>query len=135
MNFRKVVVLGAGESGVGAALLAKCQGIDVFVSDSNLIKPHYKEELISHNIAFEEKGHDFSKVREASHIIKSPGIPDTANVISYCKESKIPILSETEFAWHFSKATFIGITGSNGKTTTASLLTHILCKGGKDAVL
>ncbi len=135
MDFRKIVVLGAGESGVGAALLAKSRGIDVFVSDSNLIKPKYKEELIFHNIAFEERGHDFSAISKASHIIKSPGIPDSVPILKQLKEFKIPIISETEFAWYFSKATFIGVTGSNGKTTTANLITHILQKGGKDAVL
>lgn len=135
MNFHKIVILGAGESGVGAALLAKSQSIDVFVSDNGKIKNTFRQELIENNIPFEENGHSAEKILTASHIIKSPGIPDKAIIISQCLDAGIPVISETEFAWHFSKAKFIGITGSNGKTTTANLLTHILKKGGYDAVL
>lgn len=135
MEFRKIVILGAGESGVGAALLAKSRGIDVFVSDNGKIKENFRNELMINGVLFEENGHSIEHLLSASHVIKSPGIPDKAEVVVRCLESGIPVISETEFAWYFSKAKFVGITGSNGKTTTANLITHILQKGGLDAVL
>lgn len=121
-----IVVLGAGESGVGAAVLAQTKGLPVFVSDSGKISDSYKEMLYRYDIPFEEGTHTFEHILRATEIIKSPGIPDTASVITQALALEIPIISELEFAARYTQATRICITGSNGKTTTTLLLYHIL---------
>lgn len=127
---KKIVVLGAGESGVGAAVLAQKQGFDVFVSDYSEIKAHYKNMLNKYNIRWEEKQHTEKDILNADEIIKSPGIPNTAPIIKKVKEKGIPVISEIEFAGRYTKAKMICITGSNGKTTTTMLTYHILKGGG-----
>jgi UDP-N-acetylmuramoylalanine--D-glutamate ligase len=126
----KIVVLGSGESGTGAAILARLKGFDVFVSDRGLIKEKYKQELNENQIPFEEGQHTESVVRTADLIIKSPGIPDNAPVIKWARESGVSISSEIEFAGSYTSAKIIGITGTNGKTTTTLLTYHILKKAG-----
>lgn len=125
----KIVVLGAGESGVGAALLARKQGLEVFVSDKGAIKNNFKAELNQHQIPFEEKTHSEEKIFQADEVIKSPGIPDKVPLIQALRSKAIPIISEIEFAARFTQATLIGITGTNGKTTTTALTEHILKQG------
>ena len=132
---KRVVILGAGESGVGAAVLAKAKGFDVFVSDSSAIKPAYKEMLDNRNILWEEGKHTESEILSADEIIKSPGIPDKVAIIQKVKAARIPIISEIEFAGKYSDATMICITGSNGKTTTTMLTYHILKNAGLDVGL
>jgi UDP-N-acetylmuramoylalanine--D-glutamate ligase len=122
----KLVILGAGESGVGAAYLAQQKGYDVFVSDFGAIDAHYKKQLQDWDIRFEENQHTEQEILNAVEVIKSPGIPDKAAVIKKLKEKGIPVISEIEFAGRYTKAKIIGITGSNGKTTTTSLTYHIL---------
>ncbi len=134
MNSLKVI-LGAGESGVGAAILAQKQNFNVFVSDSGNIAPRYKEILTQNRIDFEENFHSESKIFEASEIIKSPGIPDKVSLIKSLKMRGIPIISEIEFAARFTNAKKICITGSNGKTTTTLLTYHLLKNAGKNVVL
>jgi UDP-N-acetylmuramoylalanine--D-glutamate ligase len=124
---KRLVVLGGGESGVGTAILGKQQGYDVFVSDKGLIKQYYKEKLIINNINWEEKLHTKHLILNADVVVKSPGIPDNVPLIQELLEKQISIISEIEFASRFTKATIVGITGSNGKTTT-TLLTHHLLK-------
>jgi UDP-N-acetylmuramoylalanine--D-glutamate ligase len=126
----KLVVLGAGESGVGTAILAKRQGYNVFVSDSNKIGQKYKEVLLLNEIDFEEEKHDFEEISTANVVMKSPGIPDGIPLVVALKELHIPVISEIEFAAQYTNATIIGITGSNGKTTTTMLTQHVLEKGG-----
>jgi UDP-N-acetylmuramoylalanine--D-glutamate ligase len=121
-----LVILGGGESGIGAALLGKQKGYNVFVSDKSEISTNYKEVLLHNKISFEENMHTESKILNANVVVKSPGIPDTVPLILKLKENLIPIISEIEFAAQFTDATIIGITGSNGKTTTTLLLHHIL---------
>ena len=132
MNLKNkyISIIGAGESGVGAALLAKKIGADVFVSDFNLIKDQFRKELEDNDISYEENGHTLDKIGKADLIIKSPGIPNNTPVIKFIKESKITMLSEIEFASRFSSAKTICITGSNGKTTTTMLVYHILKSAG-----
>lgn len=125
-----IVVLGAGESGVGSAILAQAKGFDVFVSDMSAIKPQYKDELIRRGIDFEEKQHTMKKILEAEEVIKSPGIPEKAPVIKALREKGVNIVSEIEFAGRYNKAKTICITGSNGKTTTTMLTYHILTEAG-----
>ena len=125
-----IVILGAGESGVGAALLAQKQGFDVFVSDFGSIADQYKNDLIQANIAFEENGHNDDLILSASQVVKSPGIPDKAPIIKKLIEKNIPSLSEIEFAGAYTKAKMICITGSNGKSTTTLLTYHILKNAG-----
>ena len=125
-----IAILGAGESGVGAACLAKKQGYEVFVSDFGTIAPAYKEELTALAIAFEENQHSEEKILAASEVIKSPGIPDKASIIIKLAEKQIPILSEIEFAARYTTAKLIAITGSNGKSTTTMLTYHILKNAG-----
>jgi UDP-N-acetylmuramoylalanine--D-glutamate ligase len=132
---KKIVILGAGESGVGAALLAKHVGFEVFVSDQGAIKDFYKEKLNQSKIDFEENGHTESKILEATEIIKSPGIPDKAEIIQKAKKNKIKIIGEIEFAARFTNAKKIAITGTNGKTTTTLLTYHLLKKAGLDVRL
>lgn len=121
-----VVILGAGESGIGAALLAKKNKYKVFVSEFGIIKDHYRNELIDNKIDFEESGHDFERLRLADVVIKSPGVPSRADVVVKLKSMKKRIISEIEFAASFSSGHILAITGSNGKTTTTSLLYHML---------
>ncbi|MDB5114916.1 MAG: murD [Mucilaginibacter sp.] len=123
----RLAILGAGESGVGAAYLAQQQGYDVFVSDFGAIAPHYKEQLTNWKIRFEENQHTESEILNAVEVIKSPGIPDKASIVKKLKEKGTPVISEIEFAGRYTEAKIIGITGSNGKTTTTSL-THFILK-------
>ena len=132
---KKIVVLGAGESGAGAAVLAKKEGFDVFVSDMSKIADKYKKLMDDHQIAWEEGQHTEEKILAADEIIKSPGIPDTAPMVSKAIEKGIHIISEIEFAGRYTDAKMICITGSNGKTTTTSLIYHIFRQAGYDAGL
>ncbi len=122
----KIVVLGGGESGVGAAYLAKKKGLNVFLSDKSAIKSEYKNQLIDAGIEFEEGQHDEARILEADWVIKSPGIPKKADIIFKINQKGIRLSSEIEFAAEFTQAKIIAITGSNGKTTTTSLIYHIL---------
>lgn len=126
----RIVILGAGESGAGAAVLAKKEGFDVFVSDMSGIKDKYKELLDRHDIEWEEGGHTEEKILNADEIIKSPGIPDQAPIIQKCIATGIDIISEIEFAGRYTTSKMICITGSNGKTTTTSLIYHIFKNAG-----
>ena len=130
MKQKRIVILGAGESGIGAAVLAIKNGFDVFVSDFGKIKDNYKEILIKYKIEFEESKHTPEKILNADEIIKSPGIPDNVEIIISAKEKKIPVISEIEFAGRYTDAKMICITGSNGKTTTTELTYHILKEAG-----
>ena len=132
---KRIVVLGAGESGAGAAVLAKKEGFDVFVSDMSKIAPNYKQMLDDHQIAWEEGQHTESLILNADEIIKSPGIPETAPMVRKAIEKGIGIISEIEFAGRYTDSKMICITGSNGKTTTTSLVYHIFKKAGYDAGL
>ncbi len=123
---QRLAILGAGESGVGTALLAKAKGYAVFVSDKGIIKEKYKEVLIHNEIEWEEQQHTESKILNADVVMKSPGIPDKVALIQKLISNKIPVVSEIEFASKYTNAIIVGITGSNGKTTTASLAHHIL---------
>ena len=127
---KRIVVLGAAESGVGAAILAQKEGFDVFLSDMGSIKPHYKEMIEEKGIPWEENGHTESLILNADEVIKSPGIPENAPMILKVKEAGIPIISEIEFAGRYTHAKMICITGSNGKTTTTSLIYHIFRNAG-----
>ena len=127
---KRVVVLGGGESGTGAAILAAKQGYEVFLSDKSSIKEAYKKVLTHHEIRFEEGHHTLSEILKANEVIKSPGIPDHISLIKTIREKKIPIISEIEFAARFTDAKLICITGSNGKTTTTLLTHHILKNAG-----
>ena len=127
---KQILVLGAGESGAGAAVLAKVKGFDVFVSDMSLIKDAYKALLNKYEIEWEDGRHSIEKILNADEIIKSPGIPDTAPVIREIQKKGIPIISEIEFAGRYTHAKMICITGSNGKTTTTLLTYHILKNAG-----
>lgn len=126
----KIVILGAGESGVGSAILAQQQGFEVFVSDLSEIKADYKAMLEKYNIDWEEKQHTEYIILTADEVIKSPGIPDKAPLIKKLKEKEIPVISEIEFAGRYTDAKMICITGSNGKTTTTSLIYHVLKEAG-----
>jgi len=130
-----IVILGSGESGVGAALLAKAKGHPVFVSDSGNIKPSYREELLENKIEFEEGQHDEKRILDAELIIKSPGIPDKNELIKKIKSKGIPIINEIEFAGKYTTKKMICISGSNGKTTTTLLIHHILKNAGKKVQL
>lgn len=132
---RRLVVLGAGESGTGAAILAKDKGFDVFLSDSGRISPKYHAMLEAENIAFEEGTHSLDRILAADEIVKSPGIPLDAPVIKAAKAKNIHIISEIEFAGRYTDAKMVCITGSNGKTTTTMLIHHILTGAGIDAGL
>ncbi len=126
----KVVILGGGESGVGAAYLAKAKGFDVFLSDMGSIKDHFKNELDALGISYEEKQHSEDKILSADWVIKSPGIPKKAEMVLKIQQKGIRLSSEIEFASEFTEAKIIAITGSNGKTTTTSLIYHILKEDG-----
>ena len=127
---RRLVILGAGESGVGTALLGKAKGYEVFVSDKGTLKQKYKEVLIHNEIEWEEGAHTESKILNADVVMKSPGIPDKAALVKKLIANNILVISEIEFASQFTKANIIGITGSNGKTTTTMWTHHILKQGG-----
>lgn len=127
---KKVTILGGGESGVGSAILAKQKGYEVFLSDASLLKENYKNELLANKITFEEGGHTIDKILDSDEIIKSPGIPNTVPIIVAAQNKNIPIISEMEFAIRYTSAKMICITGSNGKTTTTSLVYHILKTAG-----
>ncbi|RHA74808.1 UDP-N-acetylmuramoyl-L-alanine--D-glutamate ligase [Phocaeicola coprophilus] len=127
---KRIVILGAGESGAGAAVLAKKQGFDTFVSDMSQIKDKYKKMLDERDIPWEEGHHTESLILNADEVIKSPGIPNDAPLILKLKEQGTPIISEIEFAGRYTQAKMICITGSNGKTTTTSLIYHIFKKAG-----
>ncbi|MET7029971.1 UDP-N-acetylmuramoyl-L-alanine--D-glutamate ligase [Sediminicola luteus] len=126
----RLVILGGGESGVGTAILGKKMGYDVFVSDGGKIKEKYKIELENLGVDWEEERHTEAKILMADVVMKSPGIPDTVSLVVKLKEMKIPVISEIEFASRYTEATIIGITGSNGKTTTTMLVNHLLKNGG-----
>lgn len=126
----EIVVIGGGESGVGAAFLAKKKGINVFLSEHNIIENKFKKVLKENNIDYEEGGHTLSKFLNANEIIKSPGIPENIELLNKVKSKKIPIISEIEFAFRFTNSNIISVTGSNGKTTTCSLIFHILKSSG-----
>ena len=132
---KKIVVLGAAESGAGAAVLAKVKGFDVFVSDMGSIRDNYKKLLDDHQIEWEEGQHTEERILAADEVIKSPGIPDTAPMIKKVKERNIPIISEIEFAGPYTNSKMICIAGSNGKTTTTSLIYHIFKDAGYDVGL
>ena len=132
---KKIVVLGAGESGTGAAILAKCKGMDVFVSDIGDITPMYQALLDKHHIAWESGQHTPHLIMDADEVIKSPGIPLTTPLIRQLIEQGTPILSEIEFAARYTNAKMICITGSNGKTTTTSLIFDVLLRAGLDVGL
>lgn len=132
---KKIVVLGAAESGAGAAVLAQKEGFDVFVSDMGTIKDKYKKLLDDHHIEWEEGHHTEEKILDADEVIKSPGIPDEAPMIQKVIAKGIHIISEIEFAGRYTDSKMICITGSNGKTTTTSLIYHIFKEAGYDAGL
>ena len=134
-KMKRIVILGAGESGAGAAVLAKKEGFDVFVSDMSKINDKYKKILDDHNIEWEEGHHTEEKILNASEIIKSPGIPKEAPMIKKVMEKGIHIISEIEFASRYTNSKMVCITGSNGKTTTTSLIYHIFKEAGYDAGL
>jgi UDP-N-acetylmuramoylalanine--D-glutamate ligase len=132
---KKIVILGAGESGVGAAILAKAKGFEVFVSDQGVIADKYKNVLSQYSLRYEEGQHSDEEIFSATEVIKSPGIPEQSVLIKRLKEKKIPVISEIEFAGRYTKAKKICITGSNGKTTTTLLTYHILKKAGLNVKL
>jgi UDP-N-acetylmuramoylalanine--D-glutamate ligase len=125
-----MVILGSGESGVGSAILAKQKGYEVFVSDKGIIKEKYKKPLQENSIAFEEGKHSEELILNATEVVKSPGIPEKAEMVQKLKAKNIPVISEIEFAGRYTDAKKICITGSNGKTTTTMLTYHILKKAG-----
>ena len=131
----KIGILGAGESGIGAALLAKKIGADVWVSDGGTIKETYKTTLIEHQLPFEEGEHSIKKFFDADVIIKSPGIPPTAEVVKTLIAAGKSLISEIEFAYKYCQGTIVAITGSNGKTTTTALIYHVLKEAGKNVAV
>ena len=132
---KRIVILGAGESGTGAAVLAQKQGMDVFVTDMGNIKPEYKDLMDRYQIPWEEGKHTEEIVLAANEVIKSPGIPDEAPIVKKIKERGIPVISEIEFAGRYTDAKMVCITGSNGKTTTTSLIYHIFKQAGMNVGL
>jgi UDP-N-acetylmuramoylalanine--D-glutamate ligase len=130
MSIQKIVILGGGESGVGAALLAQAKGFDVFLSDRGALKPAYRATLQAAGIAFEEGQHTEDRILAAAEVVKSPGIPATIPLVQRLKAQGTPIISEIEFAARYTNAKLIGITGSNGKTTTTLLIYHLLKTAG-----
>ena len=132
---KRIVVLGAGISGVGAAVLAKKKGFEVFVSDKGKITEDNKKVLLNNEIDWEENNHTFDKILNADEVIKSPGIPDSIELIMNLKNAKTPLISEVEFAFRYTKAKIAAITGSNGKTTTTLLLGHVLKNAGYDVLV
>lgn len=131
----RLVVLGGGESGVGTAILGKKKGYDVFVSDFGKMRNNYKEVLILNKIKFEDEQHTEELILNATVVMKSPGIPDNVAIVKKLKEKSVPVISEIEFADQFNEAMTIGITGSNGKTTTTMLAYHLLKQGELNVAL
>ena len=132
---KRLVILGGGESGVGAALLGKVKEYNVFLSDSGKIANKYKDVLIHNEIEWEDEGHTESEILTADLVIKSPGIPDHVSIVQKLQSATIPVVSEIEFAALFTTANIIGITGSNGKTTTTMMVYHILRQSGFDVAM
>ena len=133
---KRIVILGGGESGVGTALLCKQQGYDVFLSDEGLLKQHYKDELLANKIEFEEGAHTSASILNADEVMKSPGIPHSNPMVKDLMAKGIPILSEMEIAYRYKGSSrIIGITGSNGKTTTTSMIYQICKQAGLDCAL
>ena len=133
---KRLVILGAGESGVCAAILAKQKGYDVFVTDGGNIKEIYKSELKEDDIDFEEAMHTEAKILNANEVIKSPGIPEKNELVKKIRAAGIPVISEIEFAYRYKGASrIIAITGSNGKTTTTALTFHICSNAGVDCAM
>jgi UDP-N-acetylmuramoylalanine--D-glutamate ligase len=136
IKMKRLVILGGGESGAGCAILAKQKGWEVFLSDKNKIADKYKVLLQQHNIEFEEEKHSEEKILNADEVMKSPGIPEKVELIKKIRAKEIHVVSEIEFAARYSgNAKLIGITGSNGKSTTTTLIHHILEKAGYKAAL
>lgn len=133
MGKKKLIILGGGESGVGAAILGKDRGFEVFLSDSGAISEKYCAILRAEGITFEQMGHSRERILAANLVVKSPGIPPTAPLVKELADKGTPIISEIEFAGRYTDAKMVCITGSNGKTTTTTLITHILRAGGVDA--
>lgn len=125
-----IAILGAAESGIGAAILAQKQGLRVFVSDKGTIKQHYKSELEQYGIEYEEGKHSTDRIMAVDEVVKSPGIPDKVELLQQLRQKGVPVISEIEFAYRYTDAEIIGITGSNGKSTTTSLTYHIFKKAG-----
>lgn len=133
---KRLVILGAGESGIGAALLGRQQGYDVFVSDGGKIKDNYRQELFDNNIDFEEGTHAEEKILNADEVMKSPGIPEKNEMVKKIRAKGIPVISEIELAYRFKgDSKIVGVTGSNGKSTCTSLIYHICKKAGLNAAL
>jgi UDP-N-acetylmuramoylalanine--D-glutamate ligase len=133
---RRMVILGGGESGVGAAILAAQQGYDVFVSDGGSLKDIYRQDLRKHKIPFEEGGHDIARILEADEIVKSPGIPEKNDLVRQIRAKGIPVISEIELAYRYKgNSRIVAITGSNGKSTTTAMIYHIFRHGGLNAAL
>ncbi len=133
---KRMVILGGGESGVGAAILAASRGYDVFLSDGGSLKDGYRQALQQHQIEFEEKGHTVDRVLAADEIVKSPGIPEKNELVKQIRAKGIPVISEIELAYRYKgESRIIGITGSNGKSTTTALIYHICRQGGLDCAL
>jgi UDP-N-acetylmuramoylalanine--D-glutamate ligase len=132
---KRIVVLGAGISGIGAAILAKKKGFDVFVSDRGTITDENKAVLLNNEIEWEEQMHSSARILNANEVIKSPGIPDNIDLIHQLIAKEIPVISEIEFAFRYTKAKIAGITGTNGKTTTTLLLGHVLKVAGYDVLV
>ena len=133
-NYR-ILILGGGESGLGAAMLAKTLGYTVFVSDAGKLSQKNKDFFVKNKISFEENSHDLAKDFDADVVVKSPGIPDDAEIIKTLKRKKLEIISEIEFGYRYTRATLIAITGTNGKTTTSLLTYHILKTAGLNVIL
>ena len=129
-----IIILGAGESGLGSALLAKRNKYDVFVSDSSKISDQVKNKLIESGIDFEENSHQKAMTLKPDFIVKSPGISDDLEIIDFYRNNGIKVISEIEFAFNFSKSKIIGITGSNGKTTTTTLVHKLISDANKTSV-
>src|SRR5258705_8680350 len=133
---KRIVILGGGESGVGAALLARQQGYEVFLSDESSLKEIYRNELQTAGIEFEEGRHSEEKILNADEIMKSPGIPEKSELVKKIRKKGIEVISEIELAYRFKgNSRIIAVTGSNGKTTTTALTWHICKEGGLDAAL
>ena len=133
---QELVILGSGESGIGAAMLAKAKGLKVFVSDAGVIKANYKQELIDNAIEFEEGQHTEARILQATDVVKSPGIPEKNEMVQKIKAAGIPVISEVEFAYRYKGSSrIVAITGSNGKSTTTALIYHICKVAGLDCAL
>src|ERR1043165_9064208 len=127
---QRLVILGSGESGFGTAVLGRKEGYEVFVSDGGKIKDKYKKLLKEHKVEFEEGQHTDDKILNADVVMKSPGIPEKAEMVRKLRKEGVKIVSEIEFASWYTDAKIVGITGANGKTTTTALTYHILKSGG-----